>query len=124
MFQAVKRAATVVIIALLVYLFIVPSAFLRRLTDRLTLEARSAQSALADGGSPREQLTRMREELSRKADTLKLFLDHDSVDAVLASVSALEPLVQPDELRSALAAVLAELEHLRGIEQFDLYTLF
>lgn len=124
MFNVVKRCVTILFLCALAFLFIAPSRYLGRLADDLMLEAEAARTAVAEDADPAPHLSRMRTRMEEASDTLRLFLDHASVDEAMAAIAACEPLREREALLSALTTVQTTLSHLKNIELFHFHTLF
>lgn len=124
MYSTTKHCITVILAALMLFLFTVPGAYLFRFCAALDADSERALDAIEKGQNPKPALTTLRDRFDGGADTLRLFLDHGAVDAVSAAVHALVPLEDGAEIKSALEALRAELKQLSSIERVDLYTLF
>lgn len=124
MHKRVQRIATVAILLLLLFLFLVPRTYLDGVCDAITLTAAAARRALAVGGDPADELVRMRQTYERSAGTLRLFLDHGSVDALGMAIVACQPLTEPETLLSMLGEVEAAAAHLKSIESLSTDSIF
>lgn len=124
-FNRVRRAANIVIVALLLFLFFVPELYLSRTADALTEQLTLAEQAAERDDIPAAQTALL--ELKTRSDhavpPLKLFMDHTGVDALILAIAAAQPMEEREDILSATAGIRAGIEQLREIECFSFKTL-
>lgn len=116
MVKRTQRIFTLCTAAFLLFVFTMPGVYLRRVADSMSAAILEAEAETASGGDPARALVRLSSLYTRHSDTLKMFLDHVSVDAVGAAIAACTPLSEPDTLLASLSTTRAALSHLLGIE--------
>ncbi len=124
MHNCIKRVFLAFFVLLLLFLFIVPGAYLGRVCDEWDGLVLSASAAVRAGGDPTPFLRDLARGYEKNSLKLKLFLDHDAVDAVGECIGICAPLTEQAALLSALNAVSVTAEHLRGLESFRLTDIF
>lgn len=124
MFSLVKRSVSLVLAALLIFLFTVPAGYLNQLVGALDADCRNALLSIEVGDDPKPYLIAVRDRFDKSANKLRLFLDHTVVDTVAASIHAIVPLEDGADQKSAIEALRTELIQMADIERLDLYTLF
>jgi len=124
-FNRFRRAANLVIIALLLFLFVVPEQYLSRTADTLTAKLDSAQSAAESGNIPAAQavLSELKRHAERTLPPLKLFMNHEGVDALVLAIAAAAPMEDRSDILSAAAGIRAGIDQLREIECFSIKAL-
>lgn len=124
-FNRIRRAANIIIIALLLFLFFVPELYLSRTADALTEQLTLAEQAAERDDIPAAQAALL--ELKTRSDhtvpPLKLFMDHTGVDALILAIAAAQPMEEREDILSATAGIRAGIEQLREIECFSFKTL-
>lgn len=118
MYRRGRRVATLLIITLLLLLFLVPRAYLRRTGELVAWHSARARADAAAGKSAADALTALAAAYDARAPVLKLFLSHTAVDAPAAAIAAALPLTEREALLSALNTVDAAVAHLLSIESF------
>lgn len=124
MHHTVKRCFLAGFLALLLFLFTAPALYLHRVCDEWSALTLTAAAAAREGDSAAEWLQALERSYEKNSPVLKLFLDHEAVDAVGQSIGVSAPLTEQAALLSALNAVTAATEHLRALESFRLTDLF
>ena len=120
-FNRIRRAANLIIIALLLFLFFVPEMYLSRTADALIEKLDAAEIAAKRGEieSARLRLAELQAVTERSVPPLKLFMNHEGVDALILSVAAAAPMHEQEDILSAAAGIRAGVEQLRQIECFS-----
>lgn len=124
MTKRVKRLATLIIVLLLLALFTLPRAYLARVCKQMLASSTAAAQAAQLDGDPAPHLARLKELYEKSAPTLRLFLDHATVDAVGAAIATCAPLRDQDELLSTLSVLNAAIRHAQSIETLSAESIF
>ena len=121
-FNRVRGIAVTVSAVLMAFLFVVPPLYLTRVTDRLDAAVTRAEQGLAVGDDAGVQgaMNELCAIMEENSVTLEMFLNHNSVDALVLAVEAARPLNDPENLRAALAGIRAGMDVLKSIEIFSL----
>ena len=119
-FNRIRRAANLCMLALLLFLFLVPTQYLSRTADALTkqLDAAEAAALRGDTAAAREALRTLQTQAERTVPPLKLFMHHAGVDTLLLAVAAAAPMEDAADILSAAAGIRAGVEQLRETECF------
>lgn len=125
-FNRIRRAANLCIIALLLFLFLVPERYLAHTADTLTQKLDIAQAAAEQSNLPAAQaaFADLHAYAERTVPPLKLFMTHAGVDALLLATAAAVPMDDRADILSAAAGIRAGVEQLREIECFSFKALF
>ena len=124
-FNRVRRVANIVVIALLIFLFIVPSLYLSRVTDQLLAAALEAERAAQADDLPaaRAALEALAEAAGARLPQCKLFMDHATVDALLAAAESARFVTELEDILVSAAAIRTGVAELRQIELFSFAAL-
>ena len=124
-FNRVRRVANIVVIALLIFLFIVPSLYLSRVTDQLLAAALEAERAAQADDLPaaRAALEALAEAAGARLPQCKLFMDHATVDALLAAAESARFVTEQEDILVSAAAIRTCVAELRQIELFSFAAL-
>lgn len=124
-FNRVRRVANIVVIALLIFLFIVPSLYLSRVTDQLLAAALEAERAAQADDLPaaRAVLEALAEVAGARLPQCKLFMDHATVDALLAAAESARFVTEREDILVSAAAIRTGVAELRQIELFSFAAL-
>lgn len=124
-FNRVRRVANIVVIALLIFLFIVPSLYLSRVTDQLLAAALEAECAAQADDLPaaRAALEVLAEAAGARLPQCKLFMDHATVDALLAAAESARFVTEREDILVSAAAIRTGVAELRQIELFSFAAL-
>ncbi len=124
-FNRVRRVANIVVIALLIFLFIVPSLYLSRVTDQLLAAALEAERAAQADDLPaaRAALEALAEAAGARLPQCKLFMDHATVDALLAAAESARFVTEQEDILVSAAAIRTGVAELRQIELFSFAAL-
>ena len=112
---------------LLLFLFLVPRAYLNSLCDDIGNKAAQASAVIKDRSdvtAAAPLLSDMERIFESRAPVLRLFLTHGEVDALGSAIAVCAPLTEKAALLSGLNAVSITAEHLRKIEDFHWLTVF
>lgn len=128
-FPIVNIIATLLAAALIAFLFTVPRHYLMGVTSQLRDKAREAEyAALGDDlVTVDEKVNDMCMVFERAEQPLKLFLNHEDIDELKASLYAARNLAMIDErgnLLSELQNIFRIVDHLDASETFNIYNLF
>ena len=120
-FNRVRRAANLIAAALLLFLFIVPSLYLARVTDTLLdLAAEAERAAQADDlPGAKAALLMLSEQADEAMPVCKLFMDHAAVDTLLVATESAWLMEEADDLLVAAAGIRAGVAQLRQVEIFS-----
>lgn len=124
MYNLTKRCITVVFVAILALLFILPARYLDKTCALLTEQTEQAVVQVCAGGDPAQNFAVMNAVIDEAAPIFRMFLEHGDVDEVVALIRAASPLKDQETLLSALAELQCALSHLSSIEKFDYHALF
>ena len=119
-----KSICLTAFLLLLLFLFTVPGAYLDRVCREWNGLTLSAAAAVREEGDASLFLRELERSYEKNSPTLKLFLQHEAVDAVGECIGVCAPLSEQAALLSALNAVNVTAAHLRGLESFRLADLF
>lgn len=120
-FNRVRRIANLGILVLLALLFFVPEHYLSRTADSMISLLDTAEEAARDGDLAHAQrvLSDLKTFSETKVPPLKLFMNHEGVDALLTAIAAAAPMEEREDILSAAAGIRAGVEQLRQIECFS-----
>jgi len=116
-------------IALLLFLFIVPSIFLNRLADRMqALSEETVECVHAENWEQAQNNMQMlHRHLKTHKELLKTFLHHSDVDEIDAAVRGCVHLAKVEDQAQfllELELILNRIEYLRSVVGLNLYTIF
>ncbi|MDO4572381.1 MAG: hypothetical protein Q4C13_03355, partial [Clostridia bacterium] len=94
MFNRVRQVMTCVFIAFLLFVFIVPGAYLERSYEEFTALIDEAAGA----EDPAPALERLYALFEERSPVFRMFLDHAAVDAASAAIAAARPVRDADML--------------------------
>ena len=128
-FPLANVCITLAALSIVLFLFIVPRRYLVQVAGDLQAGAIEAQQAVLQGDLARADmaLNRMCTRLGDTEEPLKLFLNHEDLHELKASLEAARNLARIDEsgnLLTELQNVLRILDHLVASETLNLYNLF
>ncbi len=122
------RAATVLCILLLLFLFIFPGRHMKRLHDELSpyLEETTLAVVERDWEKAREKTARMCEIYAPYDKPLRLYMDHEAVDALQARLLSGRNLamVEDDQIIVDLEDAKSRLRYMHNVECFTIWNLF
>lgn len=106
---------------LLLFLFLVPRAYLKSTCDGLLAHGDRAAALLetaepVDEAAVTRELAAMDALYQERAPVLRLFLHHGEVDALGTAIAALTPLTEKADILSGLNAAALAADHLSAIE--------
>ncbi len=122
--KTIRRAANVVVAAILILLFVVPGNYLNDVCGQIVQIGDGVRQTIQNNGDPEEALVQMEQVYVRNAPKLRMFLDHASVDALGVAIVACTPLTDHEAILSALNEVEAAVEHLKNIEALSTDSIF
>lgn len=116
-------------VLLMIFLLIAPRHFLTGVTEKLRVAAREAEYAVLrnDLGAADEAIAKMCADFEEAEQPLKLFLNHEEVDELKASLNAAWDLAMIDECGNLLAElqnVLRIVDYWDATETLTIYNLF
>ncbi|MEL7608976.1 MAG: DUF4363 family protein [Bacillota bacterium] len=116
------------LIAGLVCLFVFPANFIADVGDQLTEGARAAIEDVKAGeyAAAGERLESMQQVMREARETMKLFLNHDDIVALEASINGCKQLTivkDHAQILVELESIVAKAEYLHSIEHFSVGTL-
>ncbi len=123
-----KRITNVVCIALLVALFIFPSRYLTKVSDEIVELAEDTVDAVycRDWDAGIQNMEDMNAQFQRDKEKLHMFLHHEMVEDIEASMrSALQLMHVQDHAQSLmeLEHIISRARYLKNIEKFSMFTL-
>ena len=128
-FTRINLVACIVALLLLLFLFTYPRMVITRLSETLCAGAEETMACIKAGDWTRANagIGRMNDAFQEKKERLKLFLDHEDLDELDATLMGCVRLIEVEEDKQ----VLFELEriinmatYLKEIEVFTVYNLF
>ena len=128
-FTRINLVACIVALLLLLFLFTYPRMVITKLSEVLCAGAEETMACIRVGDWARANagIGRMNGAFQQKKERLKLFLDHEDLDELDATLMGCVRLIEAEEDKQ----VLFELEriinmatYLKGIEVFTVYNLF
>lgn len=124
-FNRFRRAANLVIAALLLFLFFVPEQYLARTAEVLIEQLDTAEAAAQreDIAGAQASLAALQRYAEQAVPPFKLFMNHEGVDALILAIAAAAPMQEREDILSAAAGIRAGIEQLREIECFSLKAL-
>jgi hypothetical protein len=123
-----KIIANILSILLLAALFIFPSRFLQKSTDKIVSLANDALNATLqeDWSTAVNAVTRMHDQLDKDRATMHLFLNHETVEELEAAVDGCVQLVRVQDKPQTvleLEFIITRARHLKSIEDFAISVL-
>lgn len=117
-----------VLIAGLVCLFVFPANFIAGVSDKLSSGARAAIEDVKAGeyAMAGARLESMQQVVREARETMKLFLNHDDIVMLEASINGCKQLTitkDNTQILVELESIVAKAEYLHSIEHFSLGTL-
>jgi len=128
-FPTVSLIASILGIAIIIFLFTVPRNYLMSVTYKMRAAALNAYNAVLDGNfeTTDKNISDMCEVLEQSEKTLKLFLNHEDVDelrASLHSAQALSLIEESGNLITELQDIIRILNYWDDSETLNIYNLF
>ena len=116
--KTVKYSIDLALFFLLIFLFTVPRIWLTGVCETLSEQVQLASAAIRAEEDHTPYVVELERIFERTAPTMRLFMDHTSVDALGTAIGVCAPYDQTNDLLSSLNAVSAAVTHLKNIEAF------